>query len=74
MVSMKKVSVTINEDVLARARELVGARGLSHYLSEALRLHIQHDSIGAWLAEAEARAGPIPDEIRAEAQLYWPQG
>ena len=68
---MKKVSVTLDEEVLARARELVGARGLSAYVNETLRLELQGRRIDQWLAEAELRSGPIPPEIAAETERFW---
>ena len=69
--SVTKVSLSIEEGVLAEVRERVGPRELSAYVTEALRRQLQHDRIGVMLAEMEAESGPIPDEMLAEARSLW---
>lgn len=69
--SVAKVSLSIEEEVLAEARERVGPRELSAYVTEALRRQLQHDRLGELLAEMEAESGPIPDDLLVEARALW---
>lgn len=68
---VSKVSLSIDEDVLAQARERAGRRELSSYVTDALRRQLQHDRIGELLAEMETESGPIPDEVMEEARQRW---
>lgn len=68
---VSKVSLSIEEDVLAEARERAGRRELSAYVSDALRRQLQRDRLGELLAEMEAESGPIPDDVLEEARQLW---
>jgi Arc/MetJ family transcription regulator len=70
-VSVAKVSLSIEANVLAEARERAGSRELSSYVTDALRRQLQHDRIGELLAAMEAESGPIPDELMEEARQLW---
>ena len=70
-VAVSKVSLSIDEDVLAEARGRVGPRALSSYVADALRRQLQHDRLGELLAEMESESGPIPDELMEEARQLW---
>ena len=65
--AVSKVSLSIEEDVLAEARERAGRRELSAYVNEALQRQLQHDRLGELLAEMETESGPIPPELLEEA-------
>lgn len=52
----KKVSLTLDNGLLAEAREMVGSRKLSSYINRALRLQLQHDRLAGLPAELELRA------------------
>jgi Arc/MetJ family transcription regulator len=41
----KKVSLTLDKDLLAEAREMAGSQKLSGYVNRALRLQLQHDRL-----------------------------
>jgi Arc/MetJ family transcription regulator len=69
--AVSKVSLSIDEGVLAEARERVGPRALSSYVADALRRQLQHDRLGELLAEMESESGPIPDELMEEARHLW---
>lgn len=69
--SVSKVSLSIDEDVLAEARARAGHRELSSYVTDALRRQLQHDRIGELLAEMDATSGPVPDELLEEARRLW---
>lgn len=68
----EKVSLTLEEELLAEAREVVGARGLSGYVNRALRHQLQHDRLAALLAEYEQEDGPIDPRIMEEVRQEWP--
>lgn len=69
--AVSKVSLSIEEEVLAEVRERVGRRELSSYVTDALRHQLQHDRIGELLGDMEAESGPIPDDLMEEARQLW---
>ena len=68
----EKVSLTLEQELVAQAREAVGARGLSSYINRALRHQLQRDRLTAYLAEFEAEHGPIEAEMLEEVRQEWP--
>ncbi len=69
--AVSKVSLSIDEEVLAEARDRAGRRELSSYVTDALRRQLQHDRLGELLAEMDATSGPVPDELMEEARQLW---
>lgn len=69
--NVSKVSLSIEESVLAQVRERAGRRELSSYVTDALRRQLQHDRLRDLLAEMEAEAGPVPAELMEEARRLW---
>ena len=69
--AVSKVSLSIDEEVLAEARDRAGRRELSSYVTDALRRQLQHDRLGELLAEMDAASGPVPDELMEEARQLW---
>lgn len=67
-----KLSLTLDSDLVDEAKRHVGQRGLSRYVSDALRLRLQRDRLNEWLAAADSRSGQIPVEVIAEADQLWP--
>ena len=68
----EKVSLTLDQELVAEAREAVGTRGLSGYVNHALRHQLQHDRIAGLLAELEREHGPIDPEVMEEVRRAWP--
>lgn len=68
----EKVSLTLEEAILAEAREAAGSRGLSSYVNRALRHQLQHDRLAGLLAELEQEAGPIEPGVMEEVRRAWP--
>jgi hypothetical protein len=68
----EKVSLTLEEELIAEARGAVGARGLSGYINRALRRQLQHDRIAGLLREMEREHGPIGDDAMEEVRRVWP--
>ena len=71
--AVSKVSLSIEEDVLAEARERAGRRELSAYVNEALQRQLQHDRLGELLAEMTAELGPVPEKELARVRRQWPK-
>lgn len=69
--TVSKVSLSIDEAVLAEARERVGKRELSSYVTAALQRQLQHDRLADLLAAMEAESGPVPDDLLEEARSLW---
>lgn len=57
-----KRSVTIDQAIDDQAHALVGKRGFSGLVNDALARYLQHVRIATYLAEREAELGPIPEE------------
>lgn len=70
-VAVAKVSLSIEEEVLAEARQRAGHRELSSYVTDALRRQLQHDRIGELLDAMEGESGPIPEDLMEEARQLW---
>lgn len=70
--STEKISVSLDEIMVADARGRVGGRGLSGYLNDALRRQLQRDRIQDLLAELDEENGPIPQHVMDEVRDLWP--
>lgn len=68
----EKVSLTLEDELLAEARQVAGTRGLSGYVNRALRLQLQHDRLAGFLADLEREHGPIELEVMEEVREVWP--
>jgi Arc/MetJ family transcription regulator len=68
----EKVSLTLDEELVAEAREAVGTRKLSSYVNRALRNQLQHDRIAGLLTELEQEYGPIEPQVLEEVRKAWP--
>ena len=68
----EKVSLSLEEELLAEAREVVGARRLSSYVNHALRNQLQHDRIADLLTELEQEHGSIDSQVMEEVRREWP--
>ena len=70
---VEKVSLSLDADLVARARRVAGHRGLSALVNEALRIKLQHERLRAVLAEMDAEFGPVPAEELDRARAAWPE-
>ena len=68
----EKVSISLNEDVLAAARHRAGPRGLSQYVNDALRYQLQRDRLADLLEEFERSSGPVESRVMEEVRGAWP--
>jgi Arc/MetJ-type ribon-helix-helix transcriptional regulator len=69
---VRKVSVSMPEELADAVRARTGAGGFSRYVSEAVQREIRHDLLGELIEELEAKHGPVPEELLEEARREWP--
>jgi hypothetical protein len=68
----EKVSLSLEEELLAEARKVVGIRGLSGYVNRALSHQLQRDRIAALLADLDSEFGPVDPRVVEEVRRAWP--
>lgn len=68
----EKVSLSLEEELLAEAREVAGVRGLSGYINRALRHQLQQDRVALFLAELDEEQGPVDPQVMEEVRRAWP--
>lgn len=67
-VPTEKLSATVDAEVLAQVRALVGPRGFSAFVDQALRRELERHGLRALLADLEAESGPVdPVAVEVEA-------
>jgi hypothetical protein len=69
---VRKVSVSMPEELADAVRARTGAGGFSRYITEVVEREIRHDRLGELLDELEAEHGPVPPEIREQTRRMWP--
>jgi hypothetical protein len=69
---VRKVSVSMPEELAEAVRARAGTGGFSRYVSEAVEREIRHDRLGELLDELEAEYGPVPPEVREQTRRMWP--
>ena len=69
---VRKVSVSMPDELAEAVRARTGAGGFSRYVSEAVQREIRHDLLGELIEELEAEYGPVPQELLEEARREWP--
>jgi hypothetical protein len=69
---VRKVSVSMPEELAEAVRARTGAGGFSRYVTEAVDREIRHDLLGELIDELEAEYGPVPEEVRLETRREWP--
>jgi len=67
-----KVSLHLEEELVAEARGVAGARGLSSYVNRALHHQLRHDRLAGLLTELERENGPIKPQVVEEVRQAWP--
>lgn len=69
--AMKKVSVTLDADLVAEIKTEVGVRGFSAYLNDTIKRRRQHERLRGLLKELDEEFGPVPDEVRTQVAKEW---
>jgi Arc/MetJ family transcription regulator len=71
-VAVEKVSLSLDSELIAKARQVAGHRGLSALVNDALRIRLQHERLRALLAGMDAEFGPVPAPDLERARKTWP--
>lgn len=64
---MTKLSVTVEDELVDELRDLVGSRGVSAFVNQAVRHELQMARLGELLADLENELGPPDETMVAEA-------
>ena len=67
-----KVSVTIDDEILAEARGLAPGGNLSALVNDALSERVRRERLRSLLAEETAAEGPIPAALADHVTRQWP--
>jgi hypothetical protein len=69
---VRKVSVSMPEELAEAVRSRTGAGGFSRYVTDAVDRELRRDLLGDLIEELEAAYGPVSDELLDEAAAEWP--
>jgi Arc/MetJ-type ribon-helix-helix transcriptional regulator len=69
---VRKVSVSMPEELAEAVRARTGSGGFSRYVTDAVQEQVKQDLLDDLAAELEAEFGPVPDEIRQQTRRTWP--
>lgn len=69
---VRKVSVSMPEELAEAVRARTGSGGFSRYVTDAVEERVRLESLDELLAELDAEFGPVPDEIRQQTRRTWP--
>ena len=69
---VEKVSLSLDREIVAKARRIAGPRGLSALVNDALRLRLQQERLRALLADMDAEFGPVRPQDMEDARKTWP--
>jgi hypothetical protein len=69
---VRKVSVSMPEELADAVRARTGAGGFSRYVTDAVQEQVRLDLLDDLVAEFEAEHGPLPEELVREAMREWP--
>lgn len=63
----RKISVTVEEELVDAVQGRVGIRGVSRFVTRAIRHELEREELGELLAALEHTLGPPDEELVAEA-------
>jgi Arc/MetJ-type ribon-helix-helix transcriptional regulator len=69
---VKKVSVSMPEELADAVRSRTGTGGFSRYVTDAVQEQVRLDLLDELIADFEAKHGPIPEELVQKAMRQWP--
>jgi Arc/MetJ-type ribon-helix-helix transcriptional regulator len=69
---VRKVSVSIPEDLTDAVRRRVGRGAFSQYVTAAVARQLEVDLLAELAAVLEAEHGPAPEDLLKEAMREWP--
>lgn len=68
---MRKVSLTIDPELLEQAKRLAPGGNLSAFVNEVLDAHIRREGLRQIVEEDEQRLGPVPEKVRQHVEREW---
>ena len=69
---VRKVSVSMPEELTEAVRARTGTGGFSRYVTDAVQEQVRQDLLDDLAAEFEAEYGPIDEELVEQAMREWP--
>jgi Arc/MetJ-type ribon-helix-helix transcriptional regulator len=69
---VRKVSVSMPEELTEAVRARTGAGGFSRYVTDAVQEQIRLDLLDDLAAEFEAEYGPVDEKLLQQAMREWP--
>lgn len=63
-----KLSVSVPGDLAKTVRKRVGARGLSGFVTRAMRHELEREQLGTFIAELDEELGTVSKKSLAEAR------
>lgn len=69
---VRKVSVSMPEELTEAVRARTGAGGFSRYVTDAVQEQVRLDLLDDLAAEFEAEYGPLDEELVEQAMREWP--
>jgi hypothetical protein len=66
--------VALPAELWARVRELVGDAAAGDFVRTAVERQVKDWGLVRILDELDAEAGPVPDDLLAEAESFWRAG
>jgi Arc/MetJ family transcription regulator len=68
---MATVPIDLDADLVAEVKLRTGEDAARTFIETAVRRDLDNEAFGRLLDELEAEAGPIPDDVDAEAERFW---
>ncbi len=69
---VEKVSLSLDREIVGKARRIAGPRGLSALVNDALRLRLQQERLRGLLDDMDAEYGPVRPQDLEDARTTWP--
>ena len=70
--TVRKVSVSLPDELTVAVRQRVGPGGFSGYVSAAVSRQLELDRLAELIAEMETATGPVSADLLREAESAWP--
>jgi hypothetical protein len=71
-VTVRKWSVSIDEELAERVEEHVGGRGLSGFVARAVEHELERDALGTYLDDLDSGFGSVASDLVEEYDRLWP--
>ena len=69
--AVAKLSVSVPGDLAKTIRKKGGARGLSGFVTRAMRHELEREQLGAFVTELDEELGVVSKKVLAEARAAW---